>query len=46
MKDRADYLQMLKCMVSALRGRLSNEQVDWLMQERERADYFLAGMVR
>lgn len=37
---------MFRCVMSAGKKRLSEEQVDWLMQDRQRCDYFEAVMRR
>lgn len=39
---KAEAWTMMLCLLAARRKRLTQRQVDWLMEMRERADYFLA----
>jgi len=43
-KSLNELRTMFRCVLSAGSGRLSTEQIDWLMAKRERCDYFLAAM--
>lgn len=44
MDSLEDYQQMLRCVLSAMKLRLSDEQIEWLMQKRVRSEYFLKVM--
>ena len=44
-KDSDMIIEVLACVVAALRRRLSGAQLDWLCADRARADYFARAMV-
>ena len=44
MKEYKDYVTMLRCVIATLRGKLSDTQIDWLVADRARANYFDACM--
>lgn len=44
MDSLEDFQEMFRCVLSAMKRRLSNEQIEWIMKKRKRVEYFLQVM--